>query len=216
MDHREVGRLWDENAEAWARLGPRLAAMDIAGNFVRSAREEETSDPLGIRYAQASAVELPFPDRCFDFVTAFMSLMDIAAAERVVAEVHRVLRPGGFFQFSISHPCFDTPHRRNLRGPDGLTYALEVGRYYDHPPERVLEWTFSAAPTEVKQSVRPFRTPIFGRTLSGWLNLLLDAGFRIERISEPSPSDEVVREYPSVQDAQVVAYFLHVRVTRAV
>ena len=122
-----------------------------------------------------------------------------------------MLRPGGFFQFSITHPCFDTPHRRNLRGSDGLTYAIEVGRYYDHPPERVLEWIFSSMPPEAKRAERPFRTPIFGRTLSGWLNLLVDGGFRIERVNEPRPSDAVVLRYPNVQDAQIVAYFLHVR-----
>lgn len=260
MDHREVGRFWDLNAEVWtrlsragydtyrdafntpsflaflppirgrrgldlgcgegtntrrlARLGPRLTGVDIAGNFVRAAQEVERRDPLGIRYVQASAVELPFNDGCFDFVTAIMSLMDVAEADLVAAEVRRLLRPGGFFQFSVSHPCYDTAHRRNLRGPDGRTYAIEVGGYFDQPSERVAEWIFSSAPEEVKRSVRPFRVPIFHRTLSGWLNLLLDAGLRIERVAEPSPPDEVVREIPSVQDAQIVAYFLHVRARR--
>src|SRR5439155_21719261 len=31
------------------------------------------------------------------------------------------LRPGGFLQFSILHPCFVPPHRRVLREPDGTT-----------------------------------------------------------------------------------------------
>jgi hypothetical protein len=43
------------------------------------------------------------------------------------------------------------------------------------------------------------------------LNLLLDSGFVLERLGEPSPSDEAVREQPVLQDAQVVPYFLHVR-----
>ncbi|HEX6710470.1 MAG TPA: methyltransferase domain-containing protein [Rubrobacter sp.] len=50
-------------------------------------------------------MDLPFDEATF--ATAFMSLMDIP--ERVLAEVFRVLRPGGFFQFSIGHSCFDTP-----------------------------------------------------------------------------------------------------------
>jgi ubiquinone/menaquinone biosynthesis C-methylase UbiE len=49
---------------------------------------------------------------------------------RVLAEVFRVLRPGGFLQFSITHPCFDTPHRKGLRNEDRLTYAIEVGNYF--------------------------------------------------------------------------------------
>jgi ubiquinone/menaquinone biosynthesis C-methylase UbiE len=59
-----------------------------------------------------------------------MSLMDIPETDRTLAEAYRVLKPGGFLQFSITHPCFDTPHRRNLRDENGLTYAIEVGDYF--------------------------------------------------------------------------------------
>jgi hypothetical protein len=48
-------------------------------------------------------------------------------------------------------------------------------------------------------------------TLSSWLNRLIEAGFALERFGEPYPGDEAVRERPGLQDAQVVAYFLHVR-----
>lgn len=33
----------------------------------------------------------------------------------------------------------------------------------------------------------------------------------IERINEPCPDDEKVKRWPSLQDAQTVAYFLHIR-----
>ncbi len=48
-------------------------------------------------------------------------------------------------------------------------------------------------------------------TSSSWLNRLIEAGFALERFGEPYPGDEAVRERPGLQDAQVVAYFLHVR-----
>jgi folate-dependent tRNA-U54 methylase TrmFO/GidA len=47
--------------------------------------------------------------------------------------------------------------------------------------------------------------------VSQWLNLPIETGFRLERIEEPRPSDEIVRARPEVQDAQVVACFLHIR-----
>ncbi len=59
-----------------------------------------------------------------------------------------------------------------------------------------------------------FKTPRFTRTMSLWLNLLIDTGFQPERMAEPRPSDETVRACPDMQDAQVVAYFLHVRVRK--
>lgn len=59
--------------------------------------------------------------------------------------------------------------------------------------------------------MRPFRVPRFTRTLSRWLNPLIEAGFLLERFGEPYPSDEAVRNRPRLQGAQVVAYFLHVQ-----
>lgn len=257
MDHREVGRYWNENAWAWTQLaragydvyrdylntpaflamlpdvqglfgidigcgeghntrlvakrGARLVGIDIAEVFVRYAEETEQDEPLGIEYCVATAVELPFLNSGFDFAIAVMSLMDISETDRVLGEAFRVIKPGGFLQFSITHPCFDTPHRRNLRNEQGLTYAIEVGDYFRNLNGDIREWLFSTAPSEPKQHLPKFKVPMFTRTVSQWVNLLVRTGFVIERVEEPRPSDETVRECPGVQDAQVVAYFLHVR-----
>jgi ubiquinone/menaquinone biosynthesis C-methylase UbiE len=257
MNHREVGRYWNDNAEAWTKLsrlgydtyrdtfntpaflemlpdvsgllgldigcgegtntrflagrGVQMTAFDVAERFIDHAKATEDADPTGIDYLVASGVETPFRDETFDFATAFMSFMDIPETDRVIAETFRILKPGGFLQFSITHPCFDTPHRRNLRNEDGLTYAIEVGGYFQSKEGDVSEWLFSAAPPEAKEGLRPFKTPRFTRTLSRWLNLLIDTAFLLERIEEPRPSDELVRQCPNVQDAQVVAYFLLIR-----
>jgi SAM-dependent methyltransferase len=260
MDHAEVGRYWNGNAEVWTRLaragydyyrdylntpaflamlppvgglrgldlgcgeghntrlvaqeGARMVALDIAQVFVEHAQALEAQNPVGIRYLAASAVELPFPAEAFDFATATMSLMDIPEPGAVLAEVYRVLKPGGFFQFSICHPCFDTPHRRNLRDEQGITYAIEVGDYYRGLKGEVMEWLFGAAPPEVKAGLPKFQVPRFHRTLSQWLNFIVEAGFRLERVEEPRPDDETVRQCPDLQDAQVVSYFLHIRVRK--
>jgi SAM-dependent methyltransferase len=90
----------------------------------------ESEQPLGIMYVRADAANMPFAAAAFDFATAFTSLMDMPDQASVLAETHRVLRPGGFLQFSILHPCFVPPHRRVLREPDGKTVrAIEVGGY---------------------------------------------------------------------------------------
>jgi ubiquinone/menaquinone biosynthesis C-methylase UbiE len=257
MDHVEVGRYWNENAEVWTKLaragydvyrdhlnipaffamlpevrglqgidlgcgeghntrllagrGARMTAVDVSEVFIRYAKQAEEQEPLGIDYRLASAVELPFAEATFDFAVGFMSLMDIPETDRVLAEAHRVLKPGGFLQFSIEHPCFATPHRRNLRDSAGRTYALEVGDYFRELHGTVDEWLFSAAPPEVKIGLKKFKTPRFTRPIGRWLNLLIETGFAIERVEEPRPSDEAVRACPKVQDAQVVAYFLHLR-----
>src|SRR5437016_3849060 len=42
-------------------------------------------------------------------------------------------------------------------------------------------------PPEANAGLAQFRTPRFTRTLSQWLNLLTDTGFRLERLAEPRP-----------------------------
>jgi SAM-dependent methyltransferase len=196
VNHEEAGR------------GARVTGVDISPTFARYAAEAERERPLGIRYRVASALDLPCEDA--SFATAFMSLMDMPETGRVLAEVYRVLRPGGFLQFSITHPCFETPHRKTLRDEAGRAYAREVGDYFRGLEGETEEWIFSAVPPEMREGLRPFRVPRFTRTLGGWLNLLLDCGFALERFGEPCPSDETVREHPTLQDAQVAPYFLHV------
>lgn len=259
MTDQEVGKYWNDNAEAWTQLaragfdlyrnhfntpaffdtlpnvhgkrgldigcgegyntrllaacGAHMDAVDIAPVFVAHAQAAETQQPVGIRYQVASATELPFEAATFDFATAFMCLMDVSDLEKALAEAHRVLKPNGFLQFSIVHPCFNTHHRRNLRRPDGVTYAIEVGQYFDKI-NRFEEWIFGAAPMELRNQYRPFRIPIFHHTLSEWVNLLIATGFAIEGMYEPRPSDELVAQMPYLQDAQVVSYFLHIRVRK--
>ncbi len=207
----DIGCGEGHNTRLLARRGARVTAIDIAEEFIQYAKQEEDRAPQDIDYQVASAVALPFGDASFDFAVAFMSLMDIPETARALAEAHRILRPGGFLQFSIEHPCFATPHRRNLRNPEGVTYAVEVGDYFRRLQGEVVEWLFGAAPPSVRSGLRPFKTPRFTRPVSQWFNLLIETGFAIERVEEPRPSDDTVRACPDMQDAQVVAYFLHVR-----
>ena len=100
-----------------------------------------------------------------------------------------------------------------MRGDDGLTYAIEIGRYFEQSQGRLETWIFGAAPLG-SATLRPFRVPRFHRTLSSWFNTLIESGWAIERVEEPSATDEAVGSCPHVQDTQVAPFFLHVRCRR--
>jgi SAM-dependent methyltransferase len=210
----DVGCGEGHNTRLLAARGAHVTALDISPTFVRYAAAAAAKRGLAINHTVGSGPDLPFVSERFDFVTGFMSFMDIPETDALLREAYRVLAPGGFLQFSISHPCFDAPYRRHLRDERGSTYAFEVGGYFEGRQGEVAEWVFSAAPPEAAVGLAPLRTPRFTRTLGGWLNGLIDAGFTIERVAEPRPSDAIVARWPDVQDAQVVAYFLHVRARR--
>ncbi len=207
----DIGCGEGHNTRLLADRGARMTGIDIAPRFIAHAERAEAEAPRAIAYQVASAVALPFADGSFDFATGFMSFMDIPETERVLSEAYRVLRPGGFLQFSISHPCFETPHRRALRDASGRTYAVEVGDYFREGQGAVQEWIFSAAPADVKRDLGKFRIPHFHRPLSTWLNRLIGVGFRLEYVGEPCPTAAAIEACPRVQNARAVANFLHLR-----
>ena len=207
----DIGCGEGHNTRLFRERGARMFAVDVAPTFVRAAAAMETGGPKAIGYAASSAVELPFRACVFDFVTAVMSLMDVPETAQALREIHRVVRHGGFLQFSISHPCFNPPHRRLLRDARGEAYAVEVGRYFDRVDGRIDRWLFSAAPDGAKAGLPPFETPVFHRTLSEWLNAVIAAGFQMEQLAEPKADDETAERVPAVADTRIAAYFLHLR-----
>jgi len=210
----DVGCGEGANTRQLACRGARMTAIDIAPTFIRHAGEAESAEPFGIRYQVADGMALPFPDESFDFVTAIMSLMDMPDPGLAVRESERVIRPGGFLQFSILHPCFAPPRRRVLRDTRGRTTGVELGRYFDGKDGELDIWHFSSAPAEERANVAPFRTPRFHRTLSQWVEFLIAAGLVIEKFAEPSASDEVAARVAVVEDTRMVPLFLHVRARR--
>ncbi len=216
LDGLDIGCGEGTNTRAVARRGARMWAVDIAPSFVAAARESEAADPLGIRYEPGDALALAFDDGTFDFATAFMSLMDVPAPDLAVREAARVLRPGGFLQFSILHPCFVPPHRRVLREADGTVRAVEVARYFDRLDGAEDVWWFTALPKAERAGVAPFRVPRFHRTLSAWVAMVVGAGLAIEALGEPCPDEGTARAVPIVADAREAPLFLHVRARKPV
>jgi SAM-dependent methyltransferase len=207
----DIGCGEGHNTRIIARRGARLTGIDITSSFVDAASQREAEEPLGIRYVRASGTRLPFANEAFDFIVAFMSFMDMPGHEQLVQECSRVLKPGGFLQFSISHPAFATPRWNWIRDGGGRKVGLECGEYFREMDGELDSWMFGTAPAEITKDLPMFRIPRFTRTLSSWLNLLIDSGFRLERFAEPRLDDEQLRQYPNMYDTQIIAYFLILR-----
>lgn len=210
----DVGCGEGSNTRSLAKLGANMSAIDIAPTFIRHALSREAAEPLGIDFAVGDALALPFPDASFDFVTAFMSLMDVPDPEAALAEAHRVLRHGGFVQFSIMHPCFAPPHRRVVRDENGTVQTIEVAEYFA-VGEYLQSWWFSTTPEEERGQVEPFRIPSVHLTLSMWFDVLCRTGFAIRRLGEPSATAGMAEAIPALADTRVAPLFLHVQAGKA-
>jgi SAM-dependent methyltransferase len=207
----DIGCGEGSNTRQVARLGAQMNAVDIAPTFIRHAQETEGRDPMGITYLVANAEQLPFANATFDFTTAFMSLMDVRNQSIALREACRVLRPGGFLQFSILHPCFVSPYRKNLKDETGRRIAVQNAGYFDNIDGRIDTFWFEALPVELRGNDGPFNIPRFHRTLSQWVDMIITAGFMVEKFVEPSASQELAEKEPVVADTRIAPMSLIVR-----
>jgi len=91
-------------AEALAERGARVVGIDPWREVLRVASVHARAERLHIGYAAGTGESLPLDNGCLDRVIAVDVLEHVLDLQRVLAEVHRVLRPGGLF-------CFDTVNR---------------------------------------------------------------------------------------------------------
>ena len=199
------------NTRIAAKKGAKLHAIDISEVFITSAKETEVKEPLGIKYQVASAIDLPFQDESFDFAIATMSLMDISDNEQALYEAFRIIKPNGFFQFSITHPCFMIPALGWVKNDEGKKTGLIVSDYFKKYEGEIEEWIFGAAPKDMTNKMKKFKIPRFTRILSEWLNLLIKVGFVLEEFCEPYPEEEILKKYPEEYDSTIIPFFLIIR-----
>jgi SAM-dependent methyltransferase len=199
------------NTRLLAAKGAQIVALDTSERFITAAASA-TRD--GIEFVLADGAVLPVRDASFDFVTGFMSLMDVADPEATLIEVARVLRPRGFAQFSILHPATSTPVHRWVTDDGGRREALAIGGYFFQGP-LTETWTFGSQPEELRARHRPFTITYARRTLTGWFDAFAGAGLVIDALGEPLASEETAREHPDVADSRIAPFFLHIRARKA-
>ena len=73
----------------------RVVGLDPSPAMLAVARAESAAEGLNIEWVEGSAGAMPFPDASFDLVTIQQGLQFVPDREEALAEVRRVLRPGG-------------------------------------------------------------------------------------------------------------------------
>jgi SAM-dependent methyltransferase len=196
LDGREIIDLGcgeGRNTREIARRGARVTGIDVSHKMIAAAQAMEASEPLGISYRVASFSRLDgCADGSFDLALSTMALMDGPDFAGAAREAYRVLRPGGGFYFSVLHPCFVTPRQKWVRNELGEEVGFEVGDYFIDEVH-IDRWRFKAAPEE---DGALFAVPRFPHRMETYINGLCDAGFRITKMQEPRPTEDMVAAYP--------------------
>ncbi len=152
--------------------GIRCTGLDPTPALIATARTRDG----GGRYLRGIAEALPFPDRTFELVVSYLTLIDIPEFDRAIGEMARVLAPGGTLLIAnltnFNTPCADRGWVTNERG-ERLHYPVD--RYLDDRGMWV-EW-------------RGIRIVNYHRPMRRYMKALLDAGLTLTWFDEPDPID---------------------------
>lgn len=86
----------------------KVAAIEPDPSMIRRARERAREAEAAIEVFQLDAQRLPLDDNSFDHVVGTLVMCTIPAPEKALAEIRRVLRPGGKYLF-LEHVRSQTP-----------------------------------------------------------------------------------------------------------
>jgi SAM-dependent methyltransferase len=157
-------------ARLLAQRGALVVGVDLSGRLIAHARAIEAADPVGVRYLVGDATNVDWWDGApFDGVICEMALMDIDDLHGVARTAATFLDSGGWFAFSLFHPCF----------PGGEGSASGLPSWH---PDRgyASEGWWSIGEIGVRGRVGSNH-----RMLSTYLNAIIAAGFHFETFVEP-------------------------------
>ena len=164
------------NAIAFASQGAHVIGLDHSADRLARARKLAAPTEVRVEWHESDAADLAFL-RADSIDLAFGSgvLDEVEDLDRVLRQVHRVLRPGAPFVFSYEHPM-SLAVRREIDTPGALPLgALEVRRSY-----------FDPTPVDVTHGERTVR--VWPRTIADVFASLHRAGYRVEVLLEPEPT----------------------------
>lgn len=112
-----------------------VVGVDFAEEMLAQARAKAAARGATVDFRQADALDLPFPDDAFDAATVAFGIRNVSDLDRGIAEMVRVVRPGGrVVILEITTPArlrvfyelwFDrvVPQLGRLLGRDGAAYS---------------------------------------------------------------------------------------------
>ena len=178
-----------------AGLGARVTAIDGSSGMIDRARlrtgellDGEAASRIEYRVIDVTDTKTlaALGTNAFDAAVSNMAIMDMAEVGPMFAAVHGLLKPGGVFVFSLTHPCFQAPF--------AVRYAEQVdqdGRMIQKAGMKIDRY-LTPQPFEGLAIVgQPVPSLIFHRPLSVLLTMCFDAGYVLDGLEEGAFDESV-------------------------
>lgn len=174
-----------------------VTGIDISTNMIAMARSLYTD--ANLNFKQVAFEDFTVPAASIDLISSSLAFHYIADFSQLIEKISLALRMDGILLFSIQHPivtaskaqtgwCLD--EHKNL-----VHYAVDD---YHSEGLRKLDWFVEGV-------------EMYHHTLSTLVNTLIEHGLQIEKIIEPKPTEEAIKQLPKIQKELRRPSFLIVR-----
>lgn len=194
-----------QNAIVLAKWGAKSVGLDVSEEQIKYAMRLAKKENVNVKFYIGSMEDLSmFQGESFDIVLSSFGIGYAENLAKTFHEVFRVLRKSGLFVFADVHPIAN--RGRTIRYGKRRIWGLS--NYFDR---RKRLWTW-----KIEGKVAQFQG--YHRTIQDYFDLLLTAGFVIEKILEPKPcpldkmSEVEKRRIPYVYEDFVKNYDLWKRI----
>jgi SAM-dependent methyltransferase len=164
----------------FAELGAETTVLDISARQLKTVRDLARSRDVKVRLLQGDMRDLGrFPDGSFDLVWHSHSIVFVPDADRVIAEVGRVLAPGGVYRASTMHPV-----TLRLYGTwTGTGWRFRQSYFEDGAvPYSDATWEFDDVSVDAP-------TLEYGHRISDLINACAAAGLVVDGFWETTPGE---------------------------
>lgn len=161
-----------------------VTGVDISAKMLDVAKSKTSPK---IEYINQALENLSFPDNSFDIVLSSLAFHYIRDFDEIVKNICRWLKPNGNFIFSVEHPIFTSRGNQDwFYDEDKNILHFPVDNYfYDGKREAIF----------LGEKVTKYH-----RSLTSYVQALVQGGFKITSIVEPQPTEEMIAEDERMRD----------------
>lgn len=162
-----------------------VIGIDISENMLKEAKKMTSSNK--IKYICKPIEDINYSRNSFDIVISSLAFHYIKSFENICENVSKCLVKGGKFIFSVEHPIFTAYGTQDwFYDQNGNLLHWPVDKYFN---ESIRKANF------LGQEVMKYH-----RTLTSYISDLINSGFEITKLVEPTPSDEMLKNIPAMNE----------------